>query len=160
MRVIRQLKRKTVKGLDCIFEDGACTRACLIPMSTHAGDIIFLQTGDVVPADAKLLRDDEEKSSPLTVDEAILTGQSSHVEKNIGDLLFMGSTVKQGEHRALVYATGMLTAYHMVRVPARQALLSPAYGMALVHSHLQALQAPHAVAANCGKAADPLNAII
>ena len=151
-----RLKRSNVTARDT-HEDNACVR-CLMLTHMFAGDIIFLQTGDVVPADAKLLGDDEEKPSPLTVDEACLTGQGSQVERNAGDLLFMGSTVKQGEHRALVYATGMLTAYHMVRVPARQAYQNVAYGMAAVHTELPPLQAPHAVTVSCGKAAESADA--
>jgi magnesium-transporting ATPase (P-type) len=43
------------------------------------------------------------------VDQAALTGESLPVKKFSGDVAFSGSTIKQGEKHALVYATGMNT---------------------------------------------------
>lgn len=42
----------------------------------------------------------------LQIDQAALTGESLPVKKFTGDVAFSGSTVKQGERHALVYATG------------------------------------------------------
>lgn len=86
-----------------------------------AGDVILLEAGDAVPADARVL-----ESASLQVEEAALTGESVPVTKWIdlinledgakdiplGDrknMLYMGSTVVYGRGRAVVTATGMDT---------------------------------------------------
>jgi len=43
---------------------------------------------------------------PGQIDQAALTGESLPVKKFTGDVAFSGSTIKQGERHALVYATG------------------------------------------------------
>lgn len=85
------------------------------------GDVILLEAGDAVPADARVL-----ESASLQVEEAALTGESVPVTKFIdlinledgakdiplGDrknMLYMGSTVVYGRGRAVVTATGMDT---------------------------------------------------
>ncbi len=78
------------------------------------GDIILLQEGEKVPADARLLA-----VSGLKIDEASLTGESEPVVKMItpinGDtipaseqrnMVFKGSHVVSGSGRAVVVATG------------------------------------------------------
>ena len=85
-----------------------------------AGDIILLEAGDAVPADARIL-----ECASLKVEEAALTGESVPVEKSdeklsapegkdipLGDrknMLYMGSTVVYGRGIAVVTATGMDT---------------------------------------------------
>ncbi len=83
------------------------------------GDVILLEAGDSVPADARIL-----ESASLRTDEAALTGESEPVEKghrpldpekvhglgDLGNLVFNGTTVAYGRGRAVVYATGMETA--------------------------------------------------
>jgi len=68
------------------------------------GDIIRLRLGDIVPADARLLKGDE-----VSVDQSALTGESLPAEKNPGDAVFSGSIIRRGEIGALVYATGTNT---------------------------------------------------
>ncbi|MDZ7642491.1 MAG: cation-transporting P-type ATPase [Desulfurivibrio sp.] len=77
------------------------------------GDIVFLQSGDKVPADLRLL-----KSKELRVDEASLTGESMAVEKHpepvaantsIGDrfpMSYSGTLVTSGQGSGVVVATG------------------------------------------------------
>ncbi|MBN2644679.1 MAG: HAD-IC family P-type ATPase [Desulfuromonadaceae bacterium] len=77
------------------------------------GDIVFLQSGDKVPADLRLL-----SLRDLRVEEAALTGESIPVEKSleqvpaevtIGDRLnmaFSGTIVSSGLGRGVVVATG------------------------------------------------------
>nr|WP_294693627.1 cation-translocating P-type ATPase [uncultured Blautia sp.] len=54
-------------------------------------DLIFLKTGDQVPADVKVLE------GTLEVNESLLTGESDNLSKNRGDELFSGSFVTSGE---------------------------------------------------------------
>jgi len=77
------------------------------------GDIISLQSGDKVAADLRLF-----KTRELRIDEAILTGESVPVEKDIqsvathaaiGDrkcLAFSGTLVTNGQGQGVVVATG------------------------------------------------------
>ncbi len=81
------------------------------------GDIVLLEAGNVIPADARLLL-----SASLRVQEAALTGESESVEKMVdrllepdvalGDrlnMLFMGTAASYGRGEAVVTATGMDT---------------------------------------------------
>ncbi len=68
------------------------------------GDVIRLRSGDIVPADARLLDGD-----PVEVDQSALTGESLPVARKSGEPVFSGSIVRQGEIDALVYGTGMNT---------------------------------------------------
>ncbi|MBQ4087080.1 MAG: cation-translocating P-type ATPase [Clostridia bacterium] len=84
------------------------------------GDIIVLEAGDAVPADARIL-----ECASMKVEEAALTGESVPVEKTeealsadegkdvpLGDrknMVYMGSTVVYGRGTAVVVATGMET---------------------------------------------------
>jgi len=84
------------------------------------GDIIVLEAGDAVPADARII-----ECASMKVEEAALTGESVPVDKKVeslnaglngdvalGDrknMVFMGSTVVYGRGRAVVTATGMET---------------------------------------------------
>ncbi|MGO9646201.1 MAG: plasma-membrane proton-efflux P-type ATPase [Candidatus Bathyarchaeia archaeon] len=65
------------------------------------GDVIRIRLGDIVPADAKLVKGDY-----LQVDESALTGESLPVEKATSDVTYAGSIIRQGEMDALVAATG------------------------------------------------------
>ena len=67
------------------------------------GDIVRLRTGDIIPADIKLLTD------ALSVDQSALTGESMDVDKSPGDVLSSGSVVRRGEGNGLVMLTGAQT---------------------------------------------------
>lgn len=81
------------------------------------GDIVFLEAGNFVPADLRLI-----ESVNLNIEEASLTGESLAVKKNaillltddapLGDRknsAFMGTTVSYGRGRGIVTSTGMNT---------------------------------------------------
>ena len=80
------------------------------------GDILLLNAGDVVPADARII-----EVHSLAVKEAVLTGESNQVEKRNEDLpektplaerinmVFKGTIVSRGSARAVVTATGNTT---------------------------------------------------
>lgn len=80
------------------------------------GDIVLLESGDKVPADARLL-----EVTNLKVNEATLTGESMPVDKHtkalgadtpVADrknMVFMGTIVNYGKATAVVVKTGMTT---------------------------------------------------
>ncbi len=80
------------------------------------GDILVIESGDLVAADARILEENE-----LEVDESPLTGESVPVrkssealkeEKPVADrtnILYKGTAVSAGTAKAVVYATGMQT---------------------------------------------------
>ena len=101
-KVIRDGKQSTVKSEDLVV-----------------GDVIVLEAGDAVPADARII-----ESASMKIEEAALTGESVPVDKTddvisanndtvpLGDrknMVFMGSTVVYGRGKAVVVATGMET---------------------------------------------------
>ncbi len=71
------------------------------------GDVILLSEGNKVPADAIIIQQND-----LTVNEAIITGESLPVEKNESEqhnLLFQGTTINSGQCYAKIVATGNST---------------------------------------------------
>ena len=99
-QVIRDGHRKTVPSYE------------LVP-----GDIVFLEAGNFIPADIRLL-----EAVNLRVEEASLTGESLPVQKNAASVLdqniplgdrkntaFMGTVVSYGRGRGVVTSTGMRT---------------------------------------------------
>ncbi len=99
-KVIRDGRQITVRSED------------LVP-----GDIIVLEAGDAVPADARII-----ECAGLKIEEAALTGESVPVTKQVeaidgenislGDrknVVYMGSTVVYGRGKAVVTGTGMDT---------------------------------------------------
>jgi magnesium-transporting ATPase (P-type) len=80
------------------------------------GDVVLLQSGDKVPADLRLF-----KTRELRIEEAMLTGESIPVEKNvvsapehasIGDrrcLAYSGTLITYGQGQGMVVATGDTT---------------------------------------------------
>ena len=99
-QVIRDGRRQSIPARD------------LVP-----GDIVFLEAGNYIPADVRLL-----EAVNLRVEEASLTGESLPVQKNavtvldqnvpLGDrknTAFMGTLVSYGRGRGVVTSTGMRT---------------------------------------------------
>lgn len=81
------------------------------------GDLVLLETGDRIPADAALI-----KSNSLCVDESLLTGESVPVEKQVqtdgrknaninekSSSVYMGTIITSGRGEAVVCSTGMMT---------------------------------------------------
>ncbi len=81
------------------------------------GDLIVLRSGDLVPADARLV-----DAHMLQVEEAMLTGESAAAEKSAADIVapeaaladrvnmvFAGTVVARGRGHAIVTSTGMKT---------------------------------------------------
>ena len=119
---------KAEKAIEALQEIAAAT--CKVirdgkQMTVHSedlvvGDIIVLEAGDAVPADARII-----ECASMKIEEAALTGESVPVTKQdtalkagengdvaLGDrknMVFMGSTVVYGRGKAVVVATGMDT---------------------------------------------------
>lgn len=97
--VLRDGKIKTIKS------------SVLVP-----GDIILLEAGDIVSADARLITVEN-----LAIKEALLTGESRDIFKHINsiskntklcdrkNMVFKGTTVEQGSAKAIVVHTGKNT---------------------------------------------------
>ncbi len=98
-----------------IIRDGNIEKICaeeLVP-----GDLILLETGDKIPADARII-----KTDGIEIDESILTGESASVSKNSKriytddlepaeqqNMVFMGTTITRGSAKAVVVNTGLET---------------------------------------------------
>jgi calcium-translocating P-type ATPase len=98
-----------------VIRDGVKTK--IDTAEVVAGDIIVLKTGDLIPADARVI-----DCNDFLVDEASLTGESEPVKKNaikieqqdvpLGEqknLLFSGCLVVGGNATAVVLSVGMNT---------------------------------------------------
>lgn len=96
-----------------VFRDGIGKE--ILASELVPGDIVFLEAGNIVPADCRLL-----DSYSLKVNESTLTGESESVEKDdkiiksdkfipLSDrtnMVFSGSSIVYGRCKALVVATG------------------------------------------------------
>ena len=110
MTALRQMSAAQAK----VIRDG--TQQSVQATGIVPGDIILLEEGDIVPADARLIQ-----SIALQSSEAALTGESLPVSKDtlpiadevgIGDrhnMVFSGTAVTHGHGRAIVTETGMQT---------------------------------------------------
>ena len=98
--VLRDNERQTIQSIK------------LVP-----GDIVFIDTGTIIPADLRIL-----ETTNLEVDEAALTGESIAINKIKGaisgaeillndqtNMLFKGTQVNRGHAKAIVVNTGMNT---------------------------------------------------
>jgi len=116
---------KAEAAIEALQELAAATSSVLRDGEIHemrseelvVGDVILLEAGDAVPADARVF-----ECVSLQIEEAALTGESVPVSKRtdklcerevtLGDrknMVYMGSTVAYGRGRAVVTATGMDT---------------------------------------------------
>ncbi|RHZ26906.1 hypothetical protein DYB37_010648, partial [Aphanomyces astaci] len=87
------------------------------------GDVVLLSTGDRIPADARLV-----EAIDLDVDESSLTGETHVVTKHTKsihsahlhpiaerkNLVYMGTLVRGGRGKAIVYSTGRHTEFGLV----------------------------------------------
>lgn len=106
--------RKTLYTTAKVLRNGE--RHNIAGESLVPGDVVILEAGDKVPADMRLL-----KTHGLTIQEAILTGESVPVEKNIkpviknaalGDrscMAYSGTLITNGQGIGVVVETGKLT---------------------------------------------------
>lgn len=104
-KALAALKRMTV-GMVKVYRDNATVE--LPSTDIVPGDIIFLEEGDKVPADATLV-----EALHVEFNEAALTGESLPVEKNTTTEaeIYMGTIVTRGRATARVTQTGMRTKF-------------------------------------------------
>jgi len=107
--------KKMVTPVALVVRDGKQME--ILARDLVPGDIIIIEAGDRIPADARLF-----EVTSLQVDETILTGESTPVTKSIhtisgdnaqlGDrknMLYMGTNATYGRGKAVVVNTGMRT---------------------------------------------------
>ncbi|MFD7709258.1 HAD-IC family P-type ATPase [Streptomyces sp. NPDC059786] len=111
-RLVDQLHRQSAVAAT-VVRDGEETT---VPAEELVvGDLVLLKSGDVVPADGRLLA-----AEGLEADESALTGESLPVAKNVAPVLaaevadrtsmvYEGTTVAAGRARAVVVAVGEAT---------------------------------------------------
>jgi len=103
-----------------VLRDGA--RVSVPSREIVPGDVIFLEAGNFVPADAQLI-----ESANLQVDESALTGESAavakraeeiiEVEASIADrvnMVFSGTLVTRGRAKGVVTSTALQTEIGMI----------------------------------------------
>lgn len=106
--------KKYLKFKTTVIRDGKKIR--IDPEYVVPGDILILESGDKIPADARIIEQEN-----LYTDESMLTGESTSVKKDsnliknkkgISDqknMLFMGTSICKGTVKAVVVRTGMDT---------------------------------------------------
>ena len=115
-RVLEALRRLSAPTAT-VLRDGE--ERSLPAREVVTGDIVYLRTGDKIPADGRLV-----ESVNLKCDEAVLTGESMPVEKQTAPLapanlaiadrtnmVYAGTAVTYGRGRAVVVATAMKTEF-------------------------------------------------
>ena len=85
----------------------------------QVGDIVRVQAGENIPADGKIVR------GKSRVNEALLTGESKPIEKNIGDKAIGGSTNGDGALYIEIQETGDQSFIAQVQTLIRQAQNQP-----------------------------------
>ncbi len=110
LEALKKMASPTAK----VYRDGILKN--ILSEDLTLGDVILIETGDKVTADAVIL-----KAERLSLDESVLTGESASVEKEECDIhdndnslhklnvVYMGTTVLSGHALARVIAVGMQT---------------------------------------------------
>ena len=84
------------------------------------GDIVYLSSGDAVPADGYII------DGCVNVDEASLTGESKEITKNINDTLLRGSVITNSKCIIKVNKVGVNTVYgNIAKEISSEAPISP-----------------------------------
>ncbi|MFH0837766.1 MAG: cation-transporting P-type ATPase [Patescibacteria group bacterium] len=100
-RVMEALK-KIIKPLTTVIRDGNLMQ--IEVREVVPGDVLSLEMGDQVPADAKII-----DVNNLEIDESQLTGESVSVHKHEKEMIYAGTQVVYGRCLAQVIHTGMKT---------------------------------------------------
>ncbi|MEX2754878.1 MAG: cation-translocating P-type ATPase [Candidatus Sigynarchaeota archaeon] len=116
---LEALKKLTFHEADVLRKcsgQAGCAEIRLKASEIVPGDVVLLEAGDKVPADVRLF-----EVSNLEVDESMLTGESTTVNKSTGkvkpefligdrvNMAYSGTVVTHGRGKGIVVATGMRT---------------------------------------------------
>lgn len=117
--------RKLTAPKATVIRDG---RSMVVPAEEVVpGDVLVLETGDRVVADARLIETVE-----LKTNEAVLTGESTPVDKHLGilpenspvsdrrNMVFMATHVVYGRGKAVVTSTGMNTVFGKIAMAVQE----------------------------------------
>lgn len=96
------LKKVALKTI--VVRDGSEQK--VLATEIVVGDIIVVEAGNVIPADGIV-----KEGHDLFVNESSLTGESLPIEKNVGDSIYLGSSVVTGHVYVEVTATGKDTKF-------------------------------------------------
>jgi P-type Ca2+ transporter type 2C len=113
-KALDALKKMTVSNAAVVRDDKT---SVILSTNLVPGDIIVLEAGNIVPADARIF-----ESNGFAVNESALTGEAFAVEKQTGvltakdlsvaeysNMAFRGTYVTRGRCKAIVVETGMQT---------------------------------------------------
>lgn len=103
---LETLRRMEV-GYSRVLRDGKQIE--ILSTELVPGDVVILESGDKVPADAQIL-----ESFSLQVNESILTGESLPVmksQRSEENLIFFGTIIVSGRSKAQVLQTGIKTKF-------------------------------------------------
>lgn len=145
-RSMLQHLKKFLQPTAVVIRDGT---TCIIPIAEIVpGDLLVLQEGQRVPADARII-----EAHTVQVDESTLTGESGVVSKTAGvltheqvvsdqrNMLFKGTHIVTGAGKAIVVATGthtqmglMYTAFDTIQtdIPLKKDLEKLAHSILIV----------------------------
>ncbi|MEM2087952.1 MAG: HAD-IC family P-type ATPase [Thermoproteota archaeon] len=118
-KALQALKRLAAPEAEVIRDcpgAGGCVEMRVKAREIVPGDVILLEAGDKIPADARIF-----EAVNLEIDESMLTGESTPVRKSFeplekdlpvaerSNIAFAGTIVTKGRGKAVVFATGMRT---------------------------------------------------
>jgi Mg2+-importing ATPase len=120
-RVVEAL-HASIRHLTLVLRDGVQVTVDVTKLVP--GDVVLLRTGDLVPADLRLL-----SARELECDEAVLTGeampktkrsepeqQADLIELGLRSIAYMGTTVRGGSGTGTVMRTGPRTAFGKIAI--------------------------------------------
>ena len=67
-------------------ETNVMTTQEVLVEDVRVGDVVIVREGDIIPVDGHILR------GASTINQSSITGQSAPIEKNVGDIVYAGTT--------------------------------------------------------------------
>jgi len=103
-----------------VVRDGL--RQTITAQDVVIGDLLILESGDRIPADGELM-----KSNDLGLDTSMLTGESQMQRTHLGEYLYAGTFVVEGDGEAVITAIGQNTRFSSIAQSSQQStqILTP-----------------------------------